>query len=261
MPITSAVLRRRKRFPGAGASSARQFATLRANNMADAWYFWLGSSGAALALVLWSGFATGTGARVLDLAAGVLLGVLLVMSALGGHISAFRWQLGSMGEEDTGYQIERLSTEWHCEHDIEHEYGNWDHVLVGPPGVFLLDSKLLHQTVVPDGDGVRAGRFQIRGRSTRGAARTLKSLLEDELGSPPGWVQGVVVIWGDFPARRYENDRVMYISGDGLVEWLSELPLKFNATQRAARRAAVVEVRNRLEAASTCDVVTSAPAL
>lgn len=63
------------------------------------------------------------------------------------------------GERATGKEIDRLGSEWHCEHDLQQEYGNWDHVLVGPAGVFLLDSKFLNGTVAAGRDALRAGRM------------------------------------------------------------------------------------------------------
>jgi len=66
-------------FPGAGASAEREFGRLRALNMADDWKVWLGSSGLALAFVVWSEFVNPNAARVLDLGAGFLLGILLVV--------------------------------------------------------------------------------------------------------------------------------------------------------------------------------------
>jgi hypothetical protein len=102
-------------------------------------------------------------ARGLAGMSGVLAGALLVVWSLGGHVTTFRWWLGAEGERETAKEIEKLEANWHCEHDLEHERGNWDHVLVGPPGVFLLDSKSLSGTVAMP--CARAGRIT-RARSS-----------------------------------------------------------------------------------------------
>jgi hypothetical protein len=47
---------------------------------------------------------------------------------IGGHASIVRWWIGAEGERETGKQIELLGADWHREHDLEHEHGNWDHV-------------------------------------------------------------------------------------------------------------------------------------
>jgi hypothetical protein len=88
---------------------------------------------------------------------------MFVLWSLGGHVSAFRWLLGAAGERETGSEIEMFGREWHCEHDLEHDRGNWDRVLVGRAGVFLLDSKRLHGTAAVGGDALRAGRLVFHG--------------------------------------------------------------------------------------------------
>lgn len=80
-----------------------------------------------------------------------------------GHIE--RWQEGAWGEEWTAKELRPLSHEgWtvlHDRRDGPNGRANLDHVLVGPGGVFLLDSKRWHGvTTVEDGvptlgDGMR----------------------------------------------------------------------------------------------------------
>lgn len=237
---------RKQRFAGAGASATRQFNRQRRQNIRDAWHVWLLTSLAIVGLIVASFFTAGVGARVLALAAGILVGVLLVLWGLGGHVSAFRWWLGAEGERETAREIERLGPEWHCEHDLEHEHGNWDHVLVGPAGVFLLDSKLLHGTSAAGDDALRSGRIAYTGGSFRFGALQIKKALEERLGFRAPWVQAVAVIWGDFPQARHQEQDVVYLRGDQLRPWLSELPQKVNAPQRAALVTALNEVRTLL---------------
>src|SRR5215210_6887332 len=123
------------------------------------------------------------------------------------------WRHGRTGH---GQRIERLGTEWHCEHDLEHDHGIWDHVLVGPPGVFLLDSKLLHGTAAAGHDRLVAGRLNYSGRAFRSGAVTVKQKLEHSLAARAPWVQAVVVVWGEFPQARHEEKNVVYVRGDEL---------------------------------------------
>ncbi|MBA3841884.1 MAG: hypothetical protein H0X39_04575 [Actinobacteria bacterium] len=63
---------------------------------------------------------------------------------------------------------------------MEYPNGNYDHVLVGPPSVFLLDSKLLHGTSAVGGDSLRSGRVHYSRRWKRhstgtGAAQSCSS--------------------------------------------------------------------------------------
>ena len=174
------------------------------------------------------------------------VGILLVMYSLGGHISAYWWRLGAEGERETAKQIEKLGPDWHCEHDLEHQYGNYDHVLVGPPGVFLLDSKFLHGVSAAAKDALRSGRVTYPGASFRAGAKTVKVGLERRLGFRGPWVQSVVVVWGDFPQRHHEEEHVVYLVGEDLVDWLTSMPERANAPQRAAYATALRELREEL---------------
>lgn len=65
---------------------------------------------------------------------------------------------GAVGEQATG-ELEALSSDWHVEHDVTYRYVNWDHAFVGPPGVFLLDTKNLRGGAVMVKDNAhRSGR-------------------------------------------------------------------------------------------------------
>jgi hypothetical protein len=204
-----------------------------------------------LGFAAWSLFADGMAARVLAATAGTLAGVAFALWALGAHVSTFHWWLGVEGERETAREIERLGPEWHCEHDMEHEHGNWDHVVIGPPGVFLLDSKNLHGTAAAGDDALRSGRLTYPGIRFRAGARAVKQAVEQRLGARAPWVQAVVVVWGEFPQARHEEQDVVYLRGDELRSWLAELPRRINAPQRAALATALQEVRAGLKTAES----------
>lgn len=240
--------RGRTRFTGAGGSAERKFEQLTRENVRAEWRMWSLALVTMVAFAVWSFYSGRVGGRVLAGASGALGGVLLVIYSLGGHISAFRWWLGAEGERETGKEIEKLGPDWHCEHDVAHEHGNWDHVLVGPPGIFLLDSKLVHGRAEARADALRSGRLFFSGGAFRSAARRMNEEIERELGSRAPWVQAVVVVWGDFPQARHEEENVVYVRGEELVLWLEQLPEKLNRPRRAACTAAVQEVRGSLRA-------------
>jgi hypothetical protein len=79
----------------------------------------------------------------------------------------------------------------------------------------------------------------------------VKTALEERLGFRAPWVQSVVVIWGDFPQARHEEHDIVYLRGEELLPWLSELPTKVNAPQRAAYVTALREVRESLASRSS----------
>jgi hypothetical protein len=241
--------RRKQRFPGAGHSAERKFKQLRRQNIRDEWRVWGLLFVAIVGFAVWSFYSGPVAGRLFAAVAGALFGALFVMYSLGGHISAFHWWLGVEGERETAKQIEKLGPEWYCEHDLEHEYGNWDHVLVGPPGVFLLDSKLLHGTAEANGDALRSGRLRYPAGALRGGAKQVKVELEERLGFRASWVQAVFVIWAAFPQERFEEQDVVYIDGERLSAWLTQLPPKLTAPQRAAYATALQEMRLRLDIA------------
>jgi hypothetical protein len=235
--------RRKQRFKGAGISAEREFSRRRWRNVRDDWRTWLFAIALIVAFAAWSLFSTGMVARFMASIAGFVAGALFVMWSLGGHVSTFHWWIGAEGERDTAKQIERLGPEWHCEHDLEHGRGNWDHVLVGPPGVFLLDSKVINGTAAAGDDALRSGRLNYPGGIFRSGAKQIKDAIEARLGSRAPWVQAVVVVWGDFPQAHHEEQDVVYLRGDQMTTWLGEQPQKLNGPQRAALTTALQEVR------------------
>jgi Nuclease-related domain len=246
------VLRGRKqRFYGAGGSAEREFKRQLRKNIRDDWKLWAVGVVLIVGAAVWSFYTGRVAGRIFAATSGFAAGMLAVIYSLGGHISAFRWWLGAEGERETAKQIEKLGPEWHCEHDLEHGHGNYDHVLVGPAGVFLLDSKLLHGTAAAGEDSLRSGRVAYPGGAFRYGAKQVKVALEERLGFRAPWVQSVVVIWGDFPQGRHEEHDIVYLRGEELLPWLSELPKKVNAPQRAAYVTALREVRDSLASRSS----------
>jgi hypothetical protein len=238
--------RRKQRFGGAGGSTTREFKRQRLRNVRDSWRIWLLAAAVAIGLAAWSLVDHGLVARLLAASTGFLVGAFFFAWSFGGHVSSFPWLIGAEGERETAKAVEKLGAGWHCEHDLEYAHGNWDHILVGPAGVFLLDSKSLNGTSAAGGDGLRSGRLVFRGATLRAAAKRLKYALEGRLGSRAPWVQAVFVVWGDFPQLLHEEQDVVYIHGLHLRTWLSELPTNLNAPRRAALVTALREVRESL---------------
>ena len=97
-----------------------------------------------------------------------------------------QWQSGAYGEQRTGRELEKLSSEWLVLHDLTRSNGtNIDHVVVGPPGVFLLDTKNIGTEVRIDGDDLTAlrpdGRTRYRNSSIAGSTRGTASDLSRAL--------------------------------------------------------------------------------
>jgi hypothetical protein len=148
-----------------------------------------------------------------------------------------RWRTGSDGEKATARQVQPLLTHgWTLFNDIETEHSNIDHVLVGPAGVFMLESKRLAGQVK-----VRAGKLVVRWHedpedgyendSIAGRARAAAFDLHARLNSVgvDVWVQGVVVLWAQFDQRSIERDKVAWVRGDELAAVLSARPAKYSS--------------------------------
>jgi hypothetical protein len=141
------------------------------------------------------------------------------------HIERVR--RGAEGERKTARELKRLDLrDWTVVHDIEGLFGNWDHVVVGQGGVFLLDPKnLFGEAKLEDGCLVvrraetpdELSRFDRLGPRKRGAAAGLSDALRDDRGRP--WVTPVVVVWPELAPPATEARGV---AGRHVTEWLRE---------------------------------------
>jgi Nuclease-related domain len=207
-----------------GSWSIKRFKQQRRTAIRRGWRDWttlVVIIGAMAVLTIWlSGWAQVFAAATF----GFGVAVALVGWIIGGDVSSLPWAWGAVGEEQTASVISQLGSDWCCEHDVQYAYGNWDHILVGPPGIFMLESKrFLSSVAAVDGDELRAGRIRVRGSSFRGAAVGLKKALE-RAGVERPYVTAVVVIWGEFPQRAVQSERVTYLAGGELLRWLQQQP-------------------------------------
>jgi hypothetical protein len=154
--------------------------------------------------------------------------MLCIFGWIVGDVYSLPWMWGAVGEQQTAEALSALDNSWRCEHDIPAAQGNWDHVLVGPPGVFLLDSKRFSRQAVVTRDRLASGRTSYHGGRFRAAAARLCDALEAQV-SRREWVQPVVVVWAEFPQRRLERDGVAYIHGSELQSWLGSQPGRLSA--------------------------------
>jgi len=148
--------------------------------------------------------------------------------------------VGAHGEELTAKALTPLfKWGWVVVHDLNRIKSNLDHVLVGPGGVFVLDTKNLHGTVVVDGDRLtltRPGeaRAAYANDNLAGQARAqgseLNRMLKQRCQLSP-WVTAVVVVWAEIPQQIGHGRSMSYVHGDHLVNWLQSQPARLNAKQ------------------------------
>lgn len=161
------------------------------------------------------------------------------------------WLAGAEGERKTAQALRRLERKgWTARHDVQRRYGNYDHIAVGPSGVYMLETKKLEGVVeIRDGVPYLSRRHDpdatekfTRMRSTAlSAAAEIKSDIEHRCGES-FWVQAVIVFWSEFPEQVTEYDRCAYVHGSRLRDWLRERPTRLDPAQLARLAAAVDEL-------------------
>lgn len=118
-----------------------------------------------------------------------------------------------------------------------------DHVLVGPPGVFAIASRM------PEGVGaarVKDGMLWLRkgadpradkpggtiSRQVLEASKSLHKEVRARTGRGPN-VTPVVVLWCEFPQAVAESSRIAFVRGRDLLQWLSDRPQQLDVQGRA----------------------------
>lgn len=145
-----------------------------------------------------------------------------------------KFRLGAEGERLTAKELDALPEGWHLRNDVtgwDGVLGNLDHIVVGPRGVFLLDSKRWKNETVKVVDGqVKVGRtaepdhkaWDADGqvRRTIAQAMDVKSRIKATTKFSE-FVTAVMVVWADpstdLPAK---VGNVWLVPGADLAKWL-----------------------------------------
>jgi hypothetical protein len=95
----------------------------------------------------------------------------LLAAALGGVLIIYRlcqaqehridryerermtWRRGAAGEHSVAATLARLPDDFFVFNDVKAKFGNLDHVVVGPTGLFAIETKNWRGVVAPDGNG------------------------------------------------------------------------------------------------------------
>ncbi len=172
----------------------------------------------------------GSGARdkERELAAGRSKPVRFLDRLLDVRSEDRNWRKGAEGEERVAAVLTAaLDDRWAVVHDLTvgTKGANLDHVLIGPAGVFVLNTKNLTGRLKVDGDGI----FQ-NGHRTRFVPNAVREahLVEDRLSASVGWAvvaRSVLVITGscEVQVKRRPTD-VSLVTLRRLPAWLRELP-------------------------------------
>jgi hypothetical protein len=183
--------------------------------------------------------------RLFEFNAGLAVGAMLAFCswALEPPEWIERWREGAAGERKTARALQRLGREWTVVHDLPDGDGggNIDHVVVGPTGVFVLETKNLNGQVHFENDrlvqtfGFGGTRSSLVGPYVRAASGGLFQRLKQA--GIPQWVDGVIVVWGNLP-QQTRGEKVTVVPGQDIAAWIQAQPIRLHAA--AQKRAATV---------------------
>jgi hypothetical protein len=229
----------RKNKPRAGRAAMAEFRRRRRATMRREWRDWATLGGLilvfAVGVIFFDGWLKVAWAVVL----GMLLTTLIVFWLTGGDVTSLTWVRGATGERQTEEVLLELPDGWCVFHDVPDGRGNWDHVAIGPGGVFAIDTKTYTALAKVEDDVLKSGRIRTPGAAFRGSAVRLKEALERSC-EESTWVQAIVAIWGEFPEVEIEREKVVYLKATRLVDWLASRPQRL-ANDRVERLAECVE--------------------
>jgi hypothetical protein len=137
-----------------------------------------------------------------------------------------RWRKGAFGERVAGFYLHRLPEGWHTFNDVPvgDRGANIDHVVVGPAGVFTVNTKNISGKVVVTSrhvrvDGYSREYYPKAVHEARRASRLLTAAL-----SRPVAVTGVVCIIADEWVIKGQPADVHVSKAPGIKKWLLSLP-------------------------------------
>jgi hypothetical protein len=177
---------------------------------------------------------------------GLYVGWLTLRDSVPPHIE--HWLRGAEGERRTEKALRPLEQAgWVVSHDLKAQFGNVDHLLVGPAGVFLLDSKWWRGTAHVDGDVATVTQVEDPDaswswprlpRQLRAASAAQHEAIR-KLTGVNAWVSAVAVLWCPFDQGVVTCNRVTYVHGDRLAAWLLEQP-RHLSDEQVARIARII---------------------
>ena len=154
---------------------------------------------------------------------------------------------GARGEEAMAGLFARLSDDWHVFHDFEAGVHHVDHVLVGPAGVFAVETKNWQDPVrFESGEVLVGGHVPTHPPipQSLAEAKAVKAALEDA-----GWTGEVAPVvcfvsgtFGDGFVQT-EKTKVIVANADAFMKWLVKQPTA-RAAGDCARLVQLIETRD-----------------
>ena len=134
------------------------------------WWSWTALSLVGLALLITAMVGLSVGGWPVAIAAGAL-----VLAAAKGVVAKIIRRLratrkGRLGEGLTSQLIARLPDDYYLINDVAAQHGNIDHVVVGPCGILVIETKRVAGEIACDGD-----RWSVKGRPVRSWSKQAKA--------------------------------------------------------------------------------------
>jgi len=190
-----------------------------------------------VAVAVWAGFVglmrlyPGDQSWAGWMVAGALIG-LLFTARQSPPVAIATWQAGAFGEEESAKKLRTLEREgWVVLHDLANGATNFDHVVLGPNGVFCLNSKWSSYRLEETDAGRLIGRHEYDDdltidvdatlRRARAEAAAVSKQIQDRCGHKL-WVRPVVVWWGQVANGGRLIDGVGVVESKNLVDRLRD---------------------------------------
>jgi hypothetical protein len=157
----------------------------------------------------------------------------LITRILGVATEEQAWGKGAAGEEHVGKLLNQLGQRgWTVIHDlkISPNGANVDHLVIGPPGVFVIDTKHVSGNVWVGGPNIQVDGYSRDFVSKLEAqAMRVREKLLDATGGDTLWVQGVLVFVKPNLNVKQQPRNVVVLSDDTLIADLRGRPEKLDA--------------------------------
>lgn len=170
--------------------------------------------------------------------------LVFILRVLNVHSDERAWRRGAEGEEEVAYQLRKLGDDWRVIHSVPVGTGNTDidHVVIGPPGVFSLNTKNhLGMRVTVNAKAVYVnGTFHPYIAKSRAEGKRAATLLTAATGRDVA-VRPVIVIMASELRIKGSPDGVSVVGRKRITKWLTAQP----ATLSREDADAIYEVARR----------------
>lgn len=154
------------------------------------------------------------------------------------HTDERAWRLGADGEERVGSSLDQLrGAGWHVEHDVRvgARGANVDHLAIGPPGVFVINTKAVSGKVWVAGSNLHVNRHPTNFvEKQEYEAQRVRQCLVAATRRRSLWVQGLIVLVNQRPVVKEAPRHVAVLHISEVLPGLLRQPAKLSADEVAA---------------------------